>query len=350
MDYNHIDIFDKTNIEFFGRNYIEKNANYKMVMFGYSACGFEIKVKAKNVFATFYSETSENIRTYINVYIDNKFSRKIALAGISTTQTVCISDLNDGQEHLIRVIKVNGVSKSKIGLIEIMGDNLEVLKPNSYSLSLEFYGDSITCGYGVDGGFFDKPTMENEDASKSFAYIASQQMKAKHSMICMSGLSLILEKYVTGFTMLDMFDKLGGMNTKTYIFDQMKHCIIINLGTNDENAIPNGKGREFAIEKFKKGYQTFIEKLMDVYPNVPIVCCYNSVFKNAITKQIVNELVDYYKSNGITYIYAFELIPNKSGVRSHPNAKGQLQSGEALAEFLKSKVLKNVILAQEILK
>ena len=60
------------------------------------------------------------------------------------------------------------------------------------NIVIEFIGDSITCGYGIEakagGELFDTGT---ENFEKTYAYLSSKELNFDYSVVCYSGCGLI---------------------------------------------------------------------------------------------------------------------------------------------------------------
>lgn len=84
---------------------------------------------------------------------------------------------SETEQHVtITVIKLSEAAMSTVGIQAIEVDAKEGIKPTpAKAHKIEFIGDSITCGYGVDDdqveGTFSTAT---EDVTKTYAYLAAQ--------------------------------------------------------------------------------------------------------------------------------------------------------------------------------
>ena len=99
-------------------------------------------------------------------------------------------DFDERGTHTVRLIKLSECLNGTIRLNEIRTDSETIAPTESKSRKIEFIGDSITCGYGVDAasGTFSTKT---EDGSKTYAYKTAQKLDADYSMVCFSGYGVI---------------------------------------------------------------------------------------------------------------------------------------------------------------
>ena len=153
-------------------------------------------------------------------------------------------------ECTVRVVKLSEAPYSTFGISAIDATCFGTIKPTKNSDKLiEFVGDSITCGYGVDdldaNHHFSTTT---EDATKTYAYKTAEKLGADYSLISFSGYGIISgysgdgnqkpEQLVPTF-----YDKMGN-SSGTYLGDfvaqetpwdfskRQPDVVVINLGTN----------------------------------------------------------------------------------------------------------------------
>ena len=95
----------------------------------------------------------------------------------------CISE-----ERTYRInTKYSGTKITLIKLSEAMHSSVKIIKAASYGmkdieptedkdLRIEFIGDSITCGYGIDGGAYGSFTTSTENFTKTYAYLTAEKL------------------------------------------------------------------------------------------------------------------------------------------------------------------------------
>ena len=105
---------------------------------------------------------------------------------------------------------------------------------------IEFIGDSITVGYGLDGTLPCTNTAALEDAPLTYAALAADQLGADYSLVAWSGRGII-RNYVTTTTdtspiMPELYTRYGANDADdSYPFPStaIPQAVVINLGTND---------------------------------------------------------------------------------------------------------------------
>jgi len=160
------------------------------------------------------------------------------------------------------------------------------IRPTSYKDCLiEFVGDSITCGYGVDD-----PVAENhfvtrtEDVTKAYAYKTAKALDADYSMVSFSGYGIISgyteeEQPLTTQLVPPLYPKLGYTWTCNRDFSpsdiewdfsvRRPDLIVINLGTNDDSYCKDVEERQ---ETYCAAYTEFLKLVRKLNPSSKILC------------------------------------------------------------------------------
>lgn len=200
--------------------------------------------------------------------------------------TVFESDTD--QEVIIRITKLSEAAMSTVGIQEIAVDATDgKIKPTSDNIhKIEFIGDSITCGYGVDDEYeLHSFSTATEDVTKTYAYLTAQQLQADYSMVSYSGFGII-----TGYTendhklnthlIPDYYEKVGKSEGgfDDTLLPQDVHwdfnkfvpdLIVINLGTNDDSYTKDDTGKQ---TEYAEEYVEFLKVVRRNNPHVPILC------------------------------------------------------------------------------
>lgn len=202
-----------------------------------------------------------------------------------TTYTVFESDKE--QEVTVTVIKLSEAAMSTVGILEIVVDAADGIKPTPQKLhTIEFIGDSITCGYGVDDEHeLHSFSTATEDVTKTYAYLTAQQLQADYSMVSYSGYGIITgytenDQKLTTHLLPDYYEKAGKSEGRfddtllpqdvSWDFNKLvPDLIVINLGTNDDSYTKEDtdKQAEYALE-----YVEFLKMVRRNNPDAPILC------------------------------------------------------------------------------
>ena len=200
-------------------------------------------------------------------------------------KTVEVFKHEEVKKHTVKLIKLSESSSSVFGIQSIVANCINNITPTAYKdLKIEFIGDSITCGYGVDDevkehGF----STTTEDGTKTYAYKACEALDADYSMVCYSGHGII-----SGYTgdgnrqtwgiVPDIYDKVGrsgggeapNMSSIDWDFDKFEpDYVVINLGTNDHSYV---KGDAAKAKEYAEAYAEFIKVIRKKYKDTHIIC------------------------------------------------------------------------------
>ena len=249
----------------------------------------------------------------------------------------------------IRIVKLSECAFSHAEVSPAESDDGAVIAPTDEKpLKIEFIGDSITCGYGVDDSNLQSEfSCEAENAMKSYAYIAADLLGADYSLFSYSGYGIIsgysgdgvrntrelLPPYYEscGFS----YSSVNGTKLKDIPWDFsafVPDIIVLNLGTNDNSfcAFHNEAYREF-----EDSYLAFLKVVRRCNPNAHIICSLGIMLTEPLPyiENAVKRLGD---SNVSVFRYTMQNGLLGFGSNWHPSEDTQRRAGEELAEYIKS--------------
>ena len=188
------------------------------------------------------------------------------------------------KEVEIAIVKLSEAANSIFGIREIHVTASKDIEPlPEKKTKIEFIGDSITCGYGVDDENRDHHfSTETEDATKTYAYMTADALDADYSFVAYSGHGII-----SGYTddgtrttsqmVPDIYEMLGkNYGSANRLIDLsapwdfsrfVPDHIVINLGTNDSSYVGNEPERK---EVFITGYVSFLKMVRKDNPKAHI--------------------------------------------------------------------------------
>lgn len=249
----------------------------------------------------------------------------------------------------IRIVKLSECAFSHAEVSPAETDDGAVIAPTAEKpLKIEFIGDSITCGYGVDDSNLQSEfSCEAENAMKSYAYIAADLLGADYSLFSYSGYGIIsgysgdgvrntrelLPPYYEscGFS----YSSVNGTKLQDIPWDFsafVPDIIVLNLGTNDNSfcAFHNESYREF-----EDSYLAFLKVVRRCNPNAHIICSLGIMLTEPLPyiENAVKRLGD---SNVSVFRYTMQNGLLGFGSNWHPSEDTQHRAGEELAEYIKS--------------
>lgn len=253
---------------------------------------------------------------------------------------VTVFEGSEKRDAEIRLIKLNE-GNSLFALREIVTDGkIEPLPERP--LKMEFIGDSITCGYGVEGkSELEAFTTATENAAKGYAFLTAEALNADAVLTSFSGFGI-----VSGYTddpavinsdcLVPPYYEKEGLNdfrlktgTRPQDIDRdfsvfRPDYIVINLGTNDISwcGTDEERGQEYA-----RLYTEFLKTVRKDNPEARILCTLG-VMGTVLNPMMQKAAEDYCKETGdkeIRVLLLEEQNAERDGYGSdfHPNEISQ---------------------------
>lgn len=296
----------KEQLKWYGRNFDSKGIRY----FDYSNSGFEFCFTGKKACCKIISDPEnwdkdhlgvlavyvsrlDNSKQYTGTsfweFLNEDCDKKIFLE--KKENDVVLFESEKVETVIVRVVKISEVNFGYAGFssLEIDGKlikkNYKKLEKNS-NLKIEFIGDSITCGYGIEGLYMkDQFTTTQERSDKAYAFKTAKGLNADFHCVSWSGIGLI-SKYVdesinipdTSITMPLLWpytDKSASLRLgiESEVWDESKFSpdiVVINLGTNDASFVRNEENRRVL---YVHNLRVLIEAVHCRSPKAKICCC-----------------------------------------------------------------------------
>ncbi|KAF2437358.1 carbohydrate esterase family 2 protein [Karstenula rhodostoma CBS 690.94] len=136
---------------------------------------------------------------------------------------------------------------------------------------IEFIGDSITVGYGMDGVLPCTNTAELEDNPNTYAVLAANSLKAEYDIVAWSGIGLVRNTAwgpAGDPTMTSRWTKYGAQdadNSYTFPSSEIPDAVVIALGTNDFS-IANNNRDPLDVGNFSSATASFVRTIQKRYP------------------------------------------------------------------------------------
>lgn len=208
----------------------------------------------------------DSLRNFFTIIIDDSvFKLKTdKLAGFY----LLAKDLPN-KKHTLQIIRRtewHGGDSHFVGLyLDATG---QLFKPRIGKRSIEFIGDSYTCGYGNEGKSHDEHfDYATENNYLSYGAIAARALQAEYIGICLSGIGMY-QGYGgdTKFAMSDFYDEVTHSKKLSWNFAaHQPTMVVIDLSGNDFSAALDSV-------KFTTAYLNFLKRVRKNYPHSIIVC------------------------------------------------------------------------------
>lgn len=322
---------DDAHILYSGRT---DNAKADEVRFGYSGARVRLAFEGSGIGAKLESAKPN----FVNVYVDGNRTEKIKVEGPEQVYPLA-SGLGAGA-HTVEIVKA---TEGMVGPITFRGFELaeggKVLDwPKKETRKIEFVGDSITCGYGIevnDPKIHFSPDTEN--FSDAYASVAARALNADYLVVARSGIGM-LRNY--GGPADGSPDNMPAIYDRTLfhspqpVWDPARFTpdvVCINLGTNDfSKPGPNQ-------EKYVSNYVTFVNMLIGRYPNARFVLLAGPMNNSDALKSLIAQVVETVNKDHAGKVTTFELSKQGSrgfGADYHPNIAQAKVNGDELADYL----------------
>lgn len=277
------------------------------------------------------------------VIIDN-YAPRLLTTDTSTVYRIA-SGLPDSVPHSIMIQKR---TEPLVGRGEFLGFILDegkrLLTPDKRpERRIEFIGNSITSGYGVEGdstGCTFSPQTEN--ACMSYAAITARALNSDYHLVSFSGRGVV-RNY--GDPNKVSVDPMPALYNRTCFYDSaltwnfskwVPQAVVINLGTNDFSTQPYPDK-----EVFQSAYTELINRIRKLYPNVTIFCICGPMIEEPCLGYI-KEVVQQQQKNAGRYkdVFFIEIPRSKMldtdwGCDWHPNVFGMNKIAEIIIPVIK---------------
>lgn len=343
---------DSSNVKLLGRSIVNNN---ELIMC-FSGTGAAFNVNAKRLDVEFIGDSntngSEDLTNGARIVVFVNGERKLDKIISQKKETVTIFKEKKPVVGEVCIVKASESAQSLAGISKILIDkNGSVVPSAPKDLKIEFVGDSITCGYGIDD-----PVKEHhfqtstEDNTKSYAYKTAMDLDADYSMVSASGFGVISgytsnsQKNTTSI-LPKYYDKLGftwgssinGIKPDKIDWDFNQFIpdfVVINLGTNDNSYVQKDSDK---TEQFKNGYNAFVKDIRSKNPEATIICALGMMGTD-LCKAVEEMVEDYKKETGDMKIISVRFTNQNAadGIVAdwHPSEK----THDKAALVLKSKI------------
>ena len=330
----------------------------KTLWCSYSGTGIEFRFLGETCCFTLVGDSActqgELISPRYALYVDGVLSEDSLLSEKERTITI---NGDAAEYHTVRLVKLSESAQSAFGIRDLCvygaeGDQTTALTATEAAPHLiEFIGDSITCGYGVDGELQkDSFKTANENAEKAYAILTAKKLNADYSLVCFSGHGII-----SGYTgngklnknqiLTKYYTQLGHASARLesdrkiqddeWDFSVQPDLIVINLGTNDASYTQSSASRQ---KSFAEGYTEFLKLIRSKNPDAPILCTLG-IMGQTLCDAVDDAVASYTEQTGDSNICTmrFEQQDQADGyaVDWHPSAATHEKASDQLAAFIK---------------
>ena len=330
---------DKYTVRPIGRSFYEGGVRY----LSYSGSGVEFTCKGEYVTIKLIDDSQgrylQNHKTRYAIYKNGIVVEDDILTESEKICTVTLDGYDS--ETVIKILKLSEAQYSAMGIGEISVYGKSRIEPTAEKdLKIEFIGDSITCGYGIDetnyNGYFSTAT---ENFTKTYAYLTAENLSADYSAVCFSGYG-VYSGYTTGGKINSedivplYYDKAcylyGGRGIVWDFRESQSDIVVINLGTNDASYCAKSvSGRQ----EFTRRYEDFIRQVRYCNPDAYILCILgdmNNSLYPCIEQAVFNYAETTFDSKVTAMTIEYRMGENDIVINGHPGYMSNLYAANEL--------------------
>lgn len=293
--------------------------------------------------ALLQDERGEN---YFTVIVDGKVVNTIHLD--NTKRVYTLAEGLPAGSHSLELFKRTEWEMGKAIFYQfILAKDASILPaPLAKKHRIEFFGNSITCGYAVeDTTGKDRGTAPYENGYISYAAITARHFDADCVCTSKSGIGVLVSWFP--LIMPEMYNRLDPTDP-TSLWDFSKYTpelVVINLFQNDSWIVQQPNNQQFKErfgakapepEQIIKAYCEFVKNIRKKYPKAQIICALGSMDATKAGSPwpgYIEKAVTSLNDKAIhTHFFPFKNTPG------HPSAKEQQAMADDLISFIDKQV------------
>lgn len=293
----------------------------------------QAKFKGSHCEMLINDEAAGKNHNYLEIVIDHRAPYRVKLKDKQNVLEVP-TGLSAG-EHTILICKD---TESNIGYIDFVGFKCEALMPlpPEPTREIEYFGDSITSGTGMDLSVVPCGTGEwydEHNAYMSYGARTSRNLNAQWQLTALAGVGLVHSCCNMKVVMPQIYDKVFlaadsiHWNFKTYHPDVVTICLGQNDGPNQDSTL------------FCNTYISLIKGIRQHYPKADIICLTSPMGDSQLTtvlKRYLNSITAKLNTAGDKHIYKYFFARQyNKGCGGHPDLDEHELIANELSGFIK---------------
>lgn len=347
-------ITDK-NIKISGRTLIRDGICY----LGYSATSVSFCFNGTKAVACIISNPDSfpaECHAWIAVYLDGSKAPDKRIELTQERQEVILYEGSGAREVAVTIMKYSEPEYAVCGIQYIGTDSSTLLAfPAVKRRRIQIIGDSITCGYGVEGslGCLQFKTSE-ENPAKAYSVMVAENLDADFEIVAWNGKGVISsyldenEDVPDKSWLVPMLYKYTDAGCCRYYFNEPEEewelwehsrfepdIITVNLGTNDASYTRNNAGRE---KEFIEGYVDFLGLIHSSHPYAAILCMLGTMEQQLCpaVKKSVEIFKEKHRLLNISYLeLPMQLEEDGLGTFWHPTYETQKKAALIITEHIR---------------
>lgn len=332
------------NVRYIGRNLYTDNTAWLVQ----SGSSIEFTVTAKSAEITLvgdkYFEGNIDTSPRYAVFVDGELLIDEVL--MEKNKTIRLFSQETEQTSLVKVIHLSEAQYATFGVSGIKVDSSSenpITPTEKKDLQIEFIGDSLTCGFGVEGAEEQLFSTSTENFMKTYAYLACEALNADCNTESNSGYGILsgvtyegtINTYQTHPRIYCDYGPFAPYDVKWDFASHANDIIVLNIGSND--ASYTGSNTKLQNE-FKEKYIEFLKLIHEKNPNSYIICTVGTINVGAIMDVEKSAVEEFKKTTGWDKILFYESVQIQEsdgyGSQKHPTEITQRKNAERLVQVI----------------
>lgn len=301
------------------------------VTVGWSGARFRLRFRGSASVGAWLADEKGN--NYAMAWIDGKPGRKFRLEAGEGFYP--LAEALAGGEHTIELVRVTECDQGsmRFGGFALDRGGEALAWRDGPRRRIEFIGDSITCGYGVESNDpREHFTTGTENFCLGYAGLTARRLDADYLVVARSGIGMV--RHYNGAREGDadqmptvypqLFYLQPGRDWDAHRFTPDVVCV--NLGTNDFSTTGVDG------DKFVATYARFLEMLLARYPAAQVVVLQGPMNTEPALKSALDSAIHRLKSDQLVRVHLLSFSPQGAhgyGADYHPNqAQSEITAGE----------------------
>jgi hypothetical protein len=330
---------DNQYINYSGR--IDK-INNEVILIG-SASSVSMQFTGDTCVVYLKNNTPNGLHNYFSVELDGEDLGRTRIEGDSLL-TIPIEIAFQREQHTLTIYKSTEAQNGNIIFAGVLCEELLEISDKPHG-SIEFIGNSITCGMGNDTTDIPCHTdqwYDQHNAYWAYGPIVARSINVNYMLSSVSGIGIYRNWNVEDGPTMPMVYENRYLNTdgsKKWDFSQFTPDIVsICLGTND---FSDGDGiherHPFDAEKFTSTYIKFVESIYSHYPSTQVALLSSPMLsgeKGALLVKCLSDVKKHFANSAHLPIAIFEfegIVPH--GCDYHPDIDDHILMADQLIPF-----------------
>lgn len=329
-----------------------------VVSFFMTGAGIEFVTDSSSLILDVESNYSKGQEIWLTIEVDGALIQRICLN--EGRSTICaFRKVSSGTPRVVRVLRESQldtyvpVHALRIHSLSSEDDEtLNLLEPPNHKYNLEFIGDSITSGEGLNGKVGEMSFVSAFYGYKNnYSLLTADKLDAFYTTTSQSGWGVYCGYNNSMETIIPAIYFDTKINGEELIEDRPdKDVVVISLGTNDYSAftfeewVDPSTGTSYKLHLDSDGNMVaedakkvidagidFVNKLKDKHPNAKFIWLYG-MYGNGL-EPALREICE---ATGTTYVSGADCLPVKDfGSREHPGNNTHAKTSEILIDKIR---------------